>query len=81
MKNFIKWFKNSKGVKRWIVVIFISILLICYGFSKVMSTKELNNVVDLIKIVLSFVIRICCFYYGNYIHTKKNYRSYIENGN
>ena len=64
MKNFIKWFKNSKGVKRWIVVIFISILLICYGFSKTLATDELNSVLDLIEIIVSFVAGFVAFVIG-----------------
>ena len=64
MENFLRWFKNSKGVKRWIVVIFISMILICYGFSKVMATEELGNVLELIEIVFTFVLGFVGFVMG-----------------
>ncbi len=64
MNNFIRWFKNSKGVKRWIIVIFISMILICYGFSKVMATNELNNILELLEIIVSFVLGFVGFVMG-----------------
>jgi len=64
VKNFIRWFKNSKGVKRWIVLLFISMILICYGFSKVMSTEEVGNILELIEIVITFALGFVGFVAG-----------------
>ncbi len=36
MKKFLKWFKNSTKIKRWIFLILIGIVLACYGLSKIL---------------------------------------------
>lgn len=54
MKNFLKWFKNSTKIKRWLFLILIGILLACFGFCKVLVTNRLE-LKDLIEIIGSFV--------------------------
>ena len=54
MKNFLKWFKNSTKIKRWLFLILVGILLICFGFSKILVTDKLE-LKDLIEIVATFV--------------------------
>lgn len=55
MKKFLKWFKSEAKIKRWILLILIGILLVCYGVAKILVTQELS-IQELIKIVVSFTI-------------------------
>ena len=54
MKEFLKWFKSSTKIKRWILLMLIGITLVCYGIAKIIVTDELGFKA-LIKIVLSFI--------------------------
>ena len=54
MKKFLKWFKNSTKIKRWLFLILIGIVLACFGFSKILVTDKLE-LKDLIEIILTFV--------------------------
>ncbi len=56
MKGFFKWFKQSTKMKRWIFVILIGIILACYGICEIMVTKELNSILEVVKIIVSFTI-------------------------
>ena len=42
MKGFFKWFKSSTKIKRWILLMIIGIVLVCYGIAKVIVTNELT---------------------------------------
>ena len=55
MKKFFKWFKSEAKIKRWILLILIGIVLVCYGVAKILVTQELS-VTTLIRIVVSFTI-------------------------
>lgn len=55
MKKFLKWFKSEAKIKRWILLILIGIVLVCYGVAKIIVTQELS-VQTLIYIVISFTI-------------------------
>ncbi len=54
MKKFLKWFKNSTKIKRWLFLILIGIVLACFGFSKILVTDKLE-LKDLIETILTFV--------------------------
>jgi len=55
MKGFLKWFKSSTKVKRWMLLILVGILLTCYGMCRVLVAKELAFQ-ELAKIVALFVV-------------------------
>jgi len=57
MRGFIGWFKNSTKIKRWMFVIIIGMVLVCYGFSKILVSKELG-LQDLIEIIVTFITRL-----------------------
>lgn len=42
MKGFFSWFKQKTKIKRWIMLILIGIVLVCYGMTKVLVTDELE---------------------------------------
>lgn len=56
MKGFLKWFNKNAKMKRWIFLILIGILLLCYGISSIIVYKSISNWEVLIKIIVSFII-------------------------
>ncbi len=54
MKGFFKWFKSSTKIKRWMLLMIVGIILVCYGMAKVIVTNELTFA-ELAKIILTFV--------------------------
>ena len=55
MKGFFKWFKSSTKIKRWILLMLIGIVLVCYGIAKIIVTNELTFS-ELAKIIIIFVL-------------------------
>jgi len=55
MKGFLKWFKSSTKIKRWMLLILVGILLTCYGMSRVLTANELAFQ-ELGKIIALFII-------------------------
>ncbi len=55
MKGFLRWFKGSTKIKRWIFVVLVGIALVCYGFSKILVTTEISSVKQILNIVITFI--------------------------
>ena len=55
MKGFFAWFKGSTRIKRWMFLILIGIILVSYGFSKMLVGNELE-IKDVIIVVGAFVV-------------------------
>ena len=55
MNGFLKWFKSSSKMKRWMLLGIIGVVLVCYGIANILAFKTLSTF-ELIKIVISFVI-------------------------
>lgn len=55
IKGILEWFKPNIKMKRWFLLIIISIILVCYELSKVMISNELQFF-DLIRVIMGFVI-------------------------
>ena len=55
MKGFFSWFKSGNKIKRWLFLIILSMISVCYSISIVLVTNELD-VKNIFKIVLWFVI-------------------------
>ena len=41
MKGFLKWFKSVTKIKRWMFLMLVGIVLVCYGIAKVMVTDQI----------------------------------------
>lgn len=54
MKSFFEWFKASTKVKRWILLILVGMLLMCYGISKILVSEEISFF-ELAKVIVIFV--------------------------
>ena len=39
MKKFLKWFKSSTRIKRWIILMLIGIIAVCYSIATIISNK------------------------------------------
>ncbi len=57
MNGFLRWFKTSAKVKRWIFLGIIGIALLCFGISKILISKTLATN-EIIQVVISFVLGI-----------------------
>ena len=55
MKGFFSWFKSGNKIKRWLVLIILSMISICYAFSIILVTDTLD-MKTIYKIVALFVI-------------------------
>ena len=55
MKKFLKWFKSEAKIKRWILLILIGIVLVCYGIAQILVTEEMS-IKELIKVAIYFII-------------------------
>lgn len=55
MKVFLKWFNKNAKMKRWIFLILVGTILLCYGISSIIVYKTIPDWKTLIKIVLSFI--------------------------
>lgn len=53
LKGMLEWFKSKAKMKRWLFLIVISTILVCYEFSKVLTSNELN-IWNILEIVLGF---------------------------
>lgn len=42
MKGFLKWFKSGTKIKRWMFLMLVGIVLVCYGIAKVMVTDQIS---------------------------------------
>ena len=54
MKSFFEWFKASTKVKRWILLILVGMILMCYGISKILVSEEMSFF-ELAKVIIIFV--------------------------
>lgn len=54
MKGFLKWFKSGTKIKRWMFLMLVGIVLVCYGIAKVMVTDQISFK-EVAIIIASFV--------------------------
>lgn len=55
MNGFFKWFKSGAKIKRWIFLMILGIILVCYGMAKILVTNEMGFK-ELALIVFTFVV-------------------------
>ncbi|MBO5349253.1 MAG: uridine diphosphate-N-acetylglucosamine-binding protein YvcK [Clostridia bacterium] len=63
MKGFFSWFKSGNKIKRWLILILLSMIAICYAMSTVFVTNVLD-IKTIIKIVVLFVIGFAGIVFG-----------------
>ena len=55
MKGFFSWFKSENKIKRWLFLILVSIIAICYAMSTIFVTESLD-ITSVFKIVILFIL-------------------------
>ena len=55
MNRLIQWFKSSSKMKRWMLLILVGMILICFGMSVIISKKQMSFKATSI-VVVTFVI-------------------------
>ena len=70
MKGFFEWFKSSSKMKRWMFLILLGVIAICYAISKILVTNKLETVKDVVIIIIGFVIGFVAIIVG-LVHMNK----------
>ncbi len=55
MKSLINWFKVKTKMKRWLVVILIGMVLLCYGIAQIL-VQDTISFIDIAKVAAIFVV-------------------------
>ena len=58
MKNFFRWFKNHAKMKRWLLVILVGIIALCYGVSELLIVNKTLDTSKIGLIVAAFIVGI-----------------------
>ena len=67
MKGLMKWISNTKGVKRWMLLSLVGVILITYGIANIIVKKAITNT-DLINISICFVLGVLALVISSIIH-------------
>lgn len=77
MKGFFAWFKNSTKMKRWIFMILVGIVLVCYGVAQILIAKEMTFG-ELAKVVVVFIVGFMLVILGIVFAQKRTLELLIE---
>ena len=78
MKGILKWFKSGTRMKRWMFVILVGVILLCYGIATIIDMKEIS-VLNLILIIVLSVIGFMLVVVGIIYSQKRVLELLIEN--
>ncbi len=77
MNGIMQWFKSNSKLKRWMLLILVGILLICYGTAQILVSEEMEFK-DLAKIIITFVIGFLATVLGLIYFYKRTLEILIE---
>lgn len=77
MNGFMQWFAGSSKLKRWMLLILIGVLLMCYGTAEIIVLKEMSFN-ELAKIIVTFVIGVVAIVLGLVFINKRTLEILIE---
>ncbi len=77
MNGFFSWFKSSTRMKRWLALILLGIILVAYGISTILVTKEMS-IAEIIKIVVIFTVGFTITVIGIIFSLKRTLEVLIE---
>ena len=77
MNGFMKWFSSKSKLKRWMLLILVGVVLMCYGTAEVLVLKEMSFS-ELGKIVTIFVIGVVAIVLGLVFINKRTLEILIE---
>lgn len=79
MKGFFEWFKSSAKMKRWMLVILIGVVLICYSIAQILVYDAVDATIwALGKIVLTFVSGFLILVFGIVFLNKRTLELFVE---
>ena len=64
MKGFLRWFKKGAKMKRWMIVILVGVVLICYAIMLLLKGGE-KHIQDIAIVIASFVFGFLLIIVGN----------------
>lgn len=70
MKGFFEWFKSSSKMKRWMFLILLGVIAICFAISKILVTNKLDSIKDIAVIIIGFVVGFVAIIVG-LVHMNK----------
>ena len=70
MKGFFEWFKSGSKMKRWMFLILLGVVAICFAISKILVTNKLETIQDIAIIIGCFVFGFVAIILG-LIHMNK----------
>lgn len=77
MKGFFQWFKASSKMKRWMFLILVGIILICYALAEILVTKEIS-IEEVAEIAIIFIIGFISIVLGLIFLNKRTLEIFIE---
>ncbi len=77
MNGFMQWFKGSSKLKRWMLLILVGVLFMCYGTAEILVLKEISFA-ELAKIITIFVIGVVAIVLGLVFINKRTLEILIE---
>lgn len=77
MNGIIKWFDSKSKLKRWMLLILLGVVLMCYGTAEILVLKEMSFT-ELAKIVVIFVIGVVAIVLGLIFINKRTLEILIE---
>lgn len=77
MKGFFDWFKSSTKMKRWMFLILLGNILLCYGITQIIVYDEMNFV-QVAKLIVSFVIGFVFIVLGLVFLNKRTLEVLVE---
>lgn len=79
MKGFFEWFKSSAKMKRWMLLILLGVVLICYAIAQILVYDTVAATVFAIgKIVVTFVVGFLCLILGIVFLNKRTLEVLVE---
>ncbi|MBQ9658918.1 MAG: YvcK family protein [Clostridia bacterium] len=79
MKGFLQWFKSSAKMKRWMFLILLGVVLICYSVAQILVYDKIDATALAIgKIVISFVFGFLFMITGFVFLNKRTLEVFIE---
>ena len=75
--GFFKWFTSKAKMKRWMFLILLGVVLICYGIANILYFNTLG-IIEILKIVVSFVIGFTMIVIGFVFMQKRTLELLIE---
>ena len=78
MKGIFQWFKDSAKMKRWVMLILVGIVFVCYGMANLIVKDEAITFVHAAKIIIYFVVGFTCAVLGLIFLNKRTMELFIE---